>query len=210
MRSLARGVSWALIAAILTLLLAIAAPRLVGGQSYVVVSNSMADSVETGDLILVLPRRADEIEVGEIVAFTDPEESGRSLQHRVQRVSRVGSQIEVVTMGDANSGYERWRVPADASVGHVATVISRAGYVFGPIGKPIVRGVFNAVGWFCLLGLALGVIWRRSNLRGLAVVAALLAAAAGLGAIEGHLATQVVNANNEFSAAVDFDQEGGG
>lgn len=158
-------------AALVALVTVVAAPRLVGGQSYSVLSNSMAPTVETGDLVIVTPRRVGEIEVGEIVAFADPDRSGRTLQHRVQRVRRQGSAIEVVTMGDANTGYERWRAPAEATVGRVAVVISKAGYVFGPISRPIIRQLVAATAWLALLGYCLVLIWRRPDveLRGGAV-----------------------------------------
>lgn len=152
---------WACATALLTLLVAIAAPRLLGGQSYAVLSGSMAGSVETGDLVIVMPHRASEIEVGEIVAFADPEGSGRTLQHRVQRVSREAGQVEVVTMGDANTAYERWRVSERSSVGRVSLVVSKAGYVFGPIAKPIVRGLLTGTAWLALLGFCLLLIWRH-------------------------------------------------
>lgn len=157
------GIVWTVVAASLTLSLALAVPRLIGGQSYAVLSNSMAGSIDTGDLVIVLPRRATEIAVGEIVAFKDPEGSGKVLQHRVQRISHKRGRVEVVTMGDANSGYERWHIAERSTVGRVETVIAKAGYLFGPITKPIVRGLIGAAAWIALLGLILLMIWRRPD-----------------------------------------------
>lgn len=155
--------AWAGLAALVTLLAVLTAPRLFGGQSYAVITNSMAGSVDAGDLVIVLPHKAEAIEVGEIVAFTDPEGSGRTFQHRVQRVSRKAGQIEVVTMGDANTGYERWRVGAGESVGRVAFVIAKAGYVFGPISNRAVARLLGAAAWLALLGLCLQMVWRRPH-----------------------------------------------
>ena len=160
-RALFTALVWAAAAFALGLFALAAAPRLVGGKSYTVLSNSMKGSVEAGDQVIVLPRRAREIAVGEIVAFADPEGSGRLLQHRVQRVDRRGGRVAVITMGDANSGVERWSLPGTASVGRVVAVLPRAGYIFGPIGTPPLRGLLAALAWLAILALILTAIWRR-------------------------------------------------
>lgn len=178
------ALGWAMVAALLACLVVLGGLRLLGGGVWAVVSNSMAGSVETGDLVLALPQRADRIEVGEIVVFADPEGSGRLFQHRVQRVERKGDEIEFLTMGDANSGYERWSVPREGSVGRVASVISGAGYIFGPITDPLTRGLAGAAAWTALLGYSLHLLRAKP--------------------VEGHLASRVENTGNEFAAAADF------
>lgn len=155
------GLGWAFATVAVGILTFAAAPRLVGGTSYAVLSDSMRGSVGTGAQVIVMPRRMSDVGVGEIVAFTDPEGSGKLLQHRVQRVERRGRQIEVVTMGDANSGWERWSLPASESVGRVVAVLPFAGYVFGPIGRPHLRRLAAAAAWLAILVLVLASIWRR-------------------------------------------------
>ena len=51
---------------------ALALPALFGGQSFSVLSNSMAPAVNTGDMVTVIPLKPRDIEVGQIVAFNDP------------------------------------------------------------------------------------------------------------------------------------------
>lgn len=152
---------WAAIAVVACLLLVLAVPRLVGGHSYSVLSNSMHPVIETGDQVVALPRPVAAVAPGEIVVFNDPEGSGRLFQHRVQRTWRRGAEVEVVTMGDANSGFERWSLPADSSIEVVTTVLPRAGYIVGPFaGRPL-RLVASGIAWLALLTTLLLMIWRR-------------------------------------------------
>lgn len=155
--------AWALVTVAVGLLALSVAPRLVGGKSFAVLSNSMRGSVETGDQVIVMPHRATEIQVGEIVAFSDPEGSGRLFQHRVQRVELRGGRIEVITMGDANSGWERWSLSASESIGRVVAVLPYAGYIFGPVGRPVIRGLLATISWLSILCLILLTIWRPAS-----------------------------------------------
>lgn len=152
--------AWALATCLLLLLASLALPRLVGGGSFTVVTGSMRGSVEVGDQVIVLPRPASEVEVGEIVAFKDPEGTGRLLQHRVQAIKQQGRELEVVTMGDANTGYERWRVAKEGRIDKVMAVLPMVGYLIGPITKPIVRAALAAVSWATLLFIVLFALWR--------------------------------------------------
>lgn len=160
-RLLMTTVAWAVGSGTLLLVAALLAPRLAGGGSYTVVSGSMRGSVDVGDQVLVVPRPPTDIHAGDIVAFADPEGSGRLFQHRVQRIEGRGGEVEVVTMGDANTGYERWRAPAAGTIDQVVTVLPLAGYLVGPITRPIVRAAIAAISWSTLLVVVLLGLWRR-------------------------------------------------
>ena len=162
---------WAIGSAVGCLLVSLAAPRLLGGHTYSVLTNSMAPAIETGDQVIALPRPATAIGAGQIVVFNDPEGSGRLFQHRVQRIRSSGRQIEVWTMGDANSGHERWRVSKAGTIEVVVARIPRAGYVIGPIGFPPVRAAISGIAWLALLLLLLFTIWRRPAERSIGAAA---------------------------------------
>jgi signal peptidase len=111
--------------------LSLAAPKLIGGQSYAVLSGSMSPEINTGDMVAVIPLQAKDIKVGEIVAFNDPEGSGRLFQHRVQSIEKTGidnSSIQVVTKGDANSSFEQWMAGESDQLGKVAFSVPKIGY----------------------------------------------------------------------------------
>lgn len=115
------------------------APKIVGGQSLSVLSGSMAPAVNTGDMVVVVPQPATDIHVGQIVAFNDPNGSGRLYQHRVQSVREDNGQMIVVTKGDANNTGEHWQTPTGTDVGRVMLVVPYIGSVIGRItgGEPV-------------------------------------------------------------------------
>jgi signal peptidase len=149
-----------LITMVVGLGLALAAPKLIGGQSYSVLSGSMSPVVNTGDMVAVVPIKGSEIKTGEIVAFSDPD-SGKLFQHRVKSVERTGNDqttVSVITQGDANTASEEWAVNENAEVGQVVFVVPWVGNVVGRVtgGKPVT--IFNKpipLGTAIILGLAL-------------------------------------------------------
>jgi len=119
--------------------LVLVAPKFVGGQSLSVLSGSMAPVVNTGDMVAIVPQKATDIEPGQIVAFNDPNGSGRLYQHRVQSIEQENDQLIVVTKGDANNSGETWQTPLDSEVGKVVLIVPYVGTVVGHVtsGKPI-------------------------------------------------------------------------
>lgn len=160
-RMLLTGVVWAAGTVAILLVLVLAAPKLVGGQSFAVLSDSMHGAVDTGDEVVVLKQPASEIEPGQIVAFNDPEGTGKLFQHRVQRVDQRAGWIEVVTKGDANTASESWRTAVDSDVGRVVLVVPKAGFLLGKLGDPDVRtGVLGVPAVLVAVLMLIG-IWRR-------------------------------------------------
>ncbi|MDX6653190.1 MAG: signal peptidase [Solirubrobacterales bacterium] len=133
------GALWAVTGLVLCLLLAAAAPRLIGDASYVVRSGSMTPVIETGDVLVTQPIDPLDARVGQIVTFKDPSGSGRLLSHRARAVHRVGDRVRFVTQGDANSGQEHWNVPVDGRIGRVLYRIPKLGFALvwtqGPVGR---------------------------------------------------------------------------
>jgi signal peptidase I len=80
------------------LLLASTVPALAGWQSSVVMSGSMAPAVEAGDVVVVRPGAAEDLESGQIVLVDDPDVPGRLRLHRL-----VGIEDGLLRLqGDAN------------------------------------------------------------------------------------------------------------
>ncbi|MBN8867033.1 MAG: signal peptidase I [Solirubrobacterales bacterium] len=127
---------WALISFLGGLLLILALPRAMGGQSMAVLSGSMAPAVETGDEVIVMPEPVEQLEPGQIAVFDDPD-SGRLLNHRVQSIVEGADGVHVVTLGDANTAPERWSVPAGQEVGKVVARVPKIGFVLGRLNTRI-------------------------------------------------------------------------
>lgn len=139
-RFVARVLLVALVAAFGALALILVAPKVVGGQSLSVLSGSMAPAVNTGDMVVIVPQAAEDIKIGQIVAFNDPNGSGDLYQHRVQYVGESGNTIQVVTKGDANVSGEKWQTRPGSDVGRVALVVPKLGFAIGTLtgGEPVI------------------------------------------------------------------------
>lgn len=157
------AVLWAAGTALVAMVLLLAAPRLVGGQSFAVLSDSMHGAVDTGDEVVVLPHAAAEIERGQIVAFDDPNGSGRLFQHRVLSVVPHGEALRVTTKGDANNVSETWQVDRDGEVGRVVAVVPKLGYVLDRIASPLGTRLLVVIPALALMLLALYWIWRPAQ-----------------------------------------------
>lgn len=139
-RFVLRVVLVSLVVAFGVLALILVAPKVVGGQSLSVLSGSMSPAVDTGDMVVIVPQAAEDIEIGQIVAFNDPNGTGDLYQHRVQYVGESGNTIQVVTKGDANVSGEKWQTRPGSEVGRVALVVPKIGLAIGTLtgGKPVV------------------------------------------------------------------------
>jgi signal peptidase I len=159
-RLFAAVILWAVIAFTAGLLVLVAAPRVIGGQSMAVLSDSMSPAIRTGDEVVVLPVDAAALKPGQIAVFNDPAGTGKVLQHRVQWVTTDVDRIRVITKGDANSKPERWSVPIGEDVGRVVATVPIAGYVFGRMDSPVLFVVLIAIPALLLAGSLLISIWR--------------------------------------------------
>jgi signal peptidase len=152
--------TWAAASFVLVVLLSAALPLAVGGTSMVVRSGSMTPAIRTGDVVVVRPIAPTEAEVGDIVTFKDPTGSGRLLVHRVRAISQAGSEVEVITKGDANTTQERWKVAADGTIGTVAYRLPALGFAVGWIGSPAGRIGLVILPALLLAAMLLMRIWR--------------------------------------------------
>jgi signal peptidase len=100
-----------------------------GWRALTVMSGSMEPAIRTGDVIVARQIPAAEAQPGQVVTFSDPSAQKKLITHRIKSVSVVKGTARFVTQGDANTGVERWTVPADGSVGLVERRIPKIGYV---------------------------------------------------------------------------------
>lgn len=120
-----RIVSITLLSALLLAGFGVAAMTRFGGMdSYVVISESMAPTLQRGDLVLVAPAAApDAYRPGDVITFREPARG--LLTHRVVRTTEDGSAY--VTRGDANRVDDVSPVPFGAVEGRVRVVVPGAG-----------------------------------------------------------------------------------
>jgi signal peptidase len=87
-------------------------PRFLPYQALVVRSGSMAPTIPTGSIVFYHQVAAENIKVGNIIAFSRPGEPSERVTHRVFKIGVGTSGRYFETKGDANAIPDDWRVPA--------------------------------------------------------------------------------------------------
>ena len=107
-------------------------PSVAGTMPLIVLTDSMYPQIESGDLIICHTIPAEEVMVGDVIAFFDPAGNGSTIvTHRVVEVTEQNGGLAWRTKGDNNNTEDRLLVPADklvaiyrgtriAGFGHVA------------------------------------------------------------------------------------------
>lgn len=148
---------------IVALVLAAAVPVVFGGRTFTVMSGSMEPNVATGDLVMTLPIGPERAASGDVITFQDPAHKERLLTHRVASSTPDGDDYRFVTKGDANTGVERWAVPADGRIGRVVARMPKLGYALALTQSPALRLALITAPVLLLCGFALAGIWRRKE-----------------------------------------------
>ena len=92
-------------------------PNVAGTLPLIVLTDSMYPVIESGDLIICHTAEADEIDVGDVIAFFDPAGNGTSIvTHRVIEVTEQNGKPAWRTKGDNNNTEDRLTVTADKLV----------------------------------------------------------------------------------------------
>ena len=127
-----------------------------------VYSGSMRSVLPVGSLAIVEPTPAAQVEVGDVITFTDPYVPGKLVTHRVvQIVPRAGKPLAYRTKGDANPAVDPWAVELPGEVGRLAFQVPYVGYALVYMRTVEVRTtLIGLVGAFLLFGM-LRWIWRR-------------------------------------------------
>ena len=93
-------------------------PFVLGTATFAVVTDSMNDTIESGDLIICRTVDAKDVKVGDIITFTDPAGNGISLvTHRVTDIREEDGKLVFTTKGDANSTEDATPVPEEKVIG---------------------------------------------------------------------------------------------
>jgi signal peptidase len=159
-RRLAGGAAGVIAAAIVAALVGLCGLMATGHRPMLEMSDSMAPVMRAGDVLFVKRITAAQARPGDIVTFSDPERDGQTITHRVVSVEpKPSGGLGFVTRGDANTGVERWRARADASIGRYAFRIPSAGRLVDRTRSPPWRAMVALAGVLLTLDL-LCRLWR--------------------------------------------------
>lgn len=109
--------------------------RLVGFDTYVVLSGSMEPVHKTGALIYARDAEPTELMVGDVITF-QLADSETIVTHRIIGMEGEGESLQFTTKGDANKVTDPSPVPADRVIGKVTFSIPYMGYVANFIQTP--------------------------------------------------------------------------
>ena len=102
-------------------------PTAFSGSLAIVRSSSMEPAMRAGSLAMMLPIEAEDVKVGDIIAFEPPWDPDVIVSHRVIGV-RYDEQISFDTKGDATEDSDPYYVPARNVHGKVIFSIPYLGY----------------------------------------------------------------------------------
>ena len=138
-------------------------PHVFGYRTAVMLTGSMTGTIDRGDVVVSVPRPAQDVEVGDILTFRAPVADRHLETHRVIDVRHTGDgTVDVRTQGDANDAVDPWRATiTDDTVWETAFVVPELGHVVQAVRATVVRygAVWVALAGVVLLGLSL--IWRQ-------------------------------------------------
>jgi signal peptidase I len=111
--------TWLLVVLVLGLGVATVVPRLVGYQTYVITTGSMAGTADPGSLVLARTVPTASLQVGDVITYVPPPQVGitHPVTHRIVDVSTDEQGARTFqTKGDANRTADPWVFELDAPV----------------------------------------------------------------------------------------------
>ena len=125
-------------------------PRMLGMQTYAIISGSMEPAYPTGSLVYARPATADMLAAGDVIAFWRGEDV---VVHRVEE--NVAVEKELVTKGDANGEVDLRPVPYADVLGKVAFSVPFVGYLTMALGDTSGKLL---LGWYILMAVAFCIV----------------------------------------------------
>jgi signal peptidase len=117
----------------IALLFCLAFPFFIGyTKTYIVLSGSMVPMMMPGDMIIVNTINSDDLKVGDVIAFQDPDGRPNTIvTHRIVSIDDSSVSLIFQTKGDANSDPDIFSVPASNVIGELVFVLPVVGYLPG-------------------------------------------------------------------------------
>ena len=105
-------------------------PTFLGYCPMIVLTDSMSPYIDSGDLIVDKSVKIDDVKVGDVISFFDPDGNGTSVvTHRVVEILNENGKISFRTKGDFNNTEDKTPVPSSNLVGRYLFKIKGAGNV---------------------------------------------------------------------------------
>lgn len=156
-RRIASGLLWL---AVLGLLALAVGPSFLPFRSHAVLGRSMEPTIPYRSLAVFVPADAEELRVGDIVAFHPPKQPDRLVTHRIVGEELTPAGRSLVTQGDANGAPDGWRISARGEGWRYAFHVPLLGYLQFALAGPLGRTALLATAVLAFGAWALLRIWR--------------------------------------------------
>ncbi len=114
--------------ALLGALLAAAAPKVWGYNSFIIYSSSMEPTISVGSLVIAQPVDAQDVEVDDVIVFRSPGDANTTITHRVVAIREDGGVRYFQTKGDAVDSADPEEVRLQGQVYKFAYELPYLGY----------------------------------------------------------------------------------
>jgi signal peptidase I len=131
-------------------------------QLLTVASGSMQPALPLGSVVVVVPRDADAVRIGDVITFSPPGDDTRTVTHRVVEIRGTGDDVSVHTRGDANPVEDPWTLQFPS--GRTWVVVADAPWVGRPwlwLAQPMHRELVLVPAALLVTLMWLTTIWRR-------------------------------------------------
>lgn len=133
-------------------------PEIFGYKFFIVLTGSMEPDIKPGDMVIVKNTKAESIDVGDVITFTNKE--GKNITtHRVTNIS-YGQEIEFTTKGDANNVEDENKVSESQLLGKMTRNIEGVGKIIGFIKAKAMLFIGLIIFIFFMIFLSLFIIKR--------------------------------------------------
>lgn len=130
-------------------------PRVIGMQSYAIISGSMEPAYPTGTLVYAEPIDGASLQPGDVAAFWRDEDV---IVHRVEKNN--AEEGELITKGDANADLDIRPVPYQHVLGRIVASVPFVGYFLMALGSTPGKLL---LGWILLMGAAFCIVGSVVN-----------------------------------------------
>lgn len=102
--------------------------ELLGYKAYIVLTGSMKEDINPGDVVIVKKVTKDNIKEGDVITFS-LKRNDSTITHRIIKIEENNGVTEYTTKGDNNSAEDVDKVTFDQIEGRLVKIISKLGYV---------------------------------------------------------------------------------
>lgn len=134
-----------------------------GLKPAVIKSGSMEPMLSRGSLILVKPTPADQLKVGDVITFGNPNtRDGNTVTHRITTIQNTEKGTVFITKGDNNDARDPWNLQLEKDAGVLRHDVPYVGHLSFFVHSKLGYGMLLIIPVLLLSFASLRSIWSRA------------------------------------------------